>query len=280
MLPKAHDLGQIKSRILLFGGPYSNLAATQAMLAKATELDIDKNHIICTGDIVAYCAEPELTSQLIKESGIAVVMGNCEESLSQKNMDCGCGFEPGMMCSTLSKKWYDYADAQITDDSRLWMDTLPPAITFQMNQYQFRVIHGGVQQINQFIFASTESQIKKQDLEQADTDIIIGGHSGLPFGQKIGLGGWLNSGVIGLPANDGTSLVWYLLLTPDKEGFIASWHQLEYDYKKTAQSMLKNGLTEYAETVLTGFWPSQDILPEAEKMNRGREIQIANLAFK
>ncbi len=56
------DPGGIKSDLLIFGGPYSNLAATQAILEKTESLNIKPSNIICTGDVVAYCAEPEQTN--------------------------------------------------------------------------------------------------------------------------------------------------------------------------------------------------------------------------
>jgi hypothetical protein len=41
--------------ILVFGGPYSNLRALQALRRRAHELGIAPSHCICTGDVVAYC---------------------------------------------------------------------------------------------------------------------------------------------------------------------------------------------------------------------------------
>ena len=38
---------------LIFGGPYSNLQATAAVLAEAARLGIPAAHIICTGDLIA-----------------------------------------------------------------------------------------------------------------------------------------------------------------------------------------------------------------------------------
>eukprot|EP00656_Telonema_subtile_P021891 TRINITY_DN22934_c0_g1_i1.p1 TRINITY_DN22934_c0_g1~~TRINITY_DN22934_c0_g1_i1.p1 ORF type:complete len:136 (+),score=1.16 TRINITY_DN22934_c0_g1_i1:113-520(+) len=101
------DLGTLHSPVLIFGGPYSNLAATQAMQAEAARLGFPAQQVICTGDLVAYCAEPEATVQLIRDWGISVVMGNCEESLAQNAPDCGCGFDQGSACSLLSVEWYN-----------------------------------------------------------------------------------------------------------------------------------------------------------------------------
>ena len=274
MNAQSKHLGNVTSRLLIFGGPYSNLAATQALLQRAAALDIAKDHIICTGDIVAYCAEAEQTSQLIAASGIHVIMGNCEESLAFQKQDCGCGFSTDMACSALSEKWYRYANEQVSDASRQWMTSLPRSIQFHMQDKSFRIIHGSVSRINRFIFPSTDKAIKLEELELSQTDIVIGGHSGLPFGQIMDEHAWLNAGVIGLPANDGSSSTWFMLLTPEDSMIHASWHRLEYDHTRTYQSMLANELQDYAETIHSGIWPSMDILPEPERQMQGQTLHL------
>lgn len=279
MVDRVLNLGRIEKPLLVFGGSYSNLAATRTLLSQAESLKIPADHIICTGDIVAYCAEPEQTSQLLRDAAIHIVQGNCEESLAEGSENCGCGFEPGMACSTLSEQWYRFADSSISNDTRDWMGSLPSAITFQMNRFQCRVTHGGVEQINQFIFASTDELVKQQQLELYKTDIMIGGHCGLPFGQKIGERGWLNAGVIGLPANDGTTSVWYMMMTPEQNDVRVSWHRLEYDFEETCRTMLEKGLTDYAETVQSGLWPSMDVLPHEERLLAGQMLEVESSVF-
>ena len=63
--------------ILVFGGPYSNLEATQALLAEAARLAIPPERMICTGDVVAYGADAAATVRLIRKTVPHVVMGNC-----------------------------------------------------------------------------------------------------------------------------------------------------------------------------------------------------------
>ena len=62
--------------LLVFGGPYSNLQATEAIRAEAERLAIPTGNVICTGDVIAYAADPEPASVLIRDWGIAVVAGN------------------------------------------------------------------------------------------------------------------------------------------------------------------------------------------------------------
>ena len=92
------DLGRLTGPLLVFGGPYSNRQATEALRAEAERLGIPPERCICTGDVVAYCADPVGTTDLIRDWGCPVVMGNCEESLAEGAEDCGCGFLSGSTC--------------------------------------------------------------------------------------------------------------------------------------------------------------------------------------
>lgn len=271
-------LGDLSGPVLIFGGPYSNLAATHAMRVRAEELGIPPERIICAGDVVAYCAEPIETIALVREWNIAVVQGNCEESLGLAAQDCGCGFEEGTTCSLLSVDWYRFANQRIGEDDRAWMRALPKSIRFTLNGKSVRVVHGGVAQINRFIFPSTAETIKQGELDLAGTDILIGGHSGIPSGVKIRERAWLNAGAIGLPANDGTPDGWYLLLSPDRDRLVCRWQRLHYPVEDTVTAMRAAGLVSgYMETLQTGLWPSMDVLPEAERQARGQPIVLKDL---
>jgi len=268
------NLGELDGRILVFGGPYSNLAACQAMCQQAETLNIPASRIICTGDLVAYCAEAVETIDFIRDWDIAVVMGNCEESLADESDDCGCGFDEGSACSVLSITWFQYANALIRQDQRHWMAGLPRAIEFQYSGYNFKVIHAAINSINQFVFASNSTEDKRQQIEASGADVIIGGHSGIPFGQQIDQYYWLNAGVIGMPANNGSNKVWYMLLELSEGGFKASWHELGYNYQQSQESTAKAGMVEYAKALGDGLWPSMDVLPEFERRQRGQTLRI------
>ena len=74
---------------------------------------------ICTGDVVAYCVEPEETVAELRDWGCHVIAGNCEEQLAAGAEDCGCGFEVGTECDRLAKGWYEFANARMSASSRV-----------------------------------------------------------------------------------------------------------------------------------------------------------------
>jgi predicted phosphodiesterase len=277
---KSFPLVRADRPLLVFGGPYSNLEATQAVLSAAAQLSISRERVICTGDIVAYCADPTATVRLIRDTVPHVVMGNCEESLAAGAVDCGCGFPANSECQRLSDAWFMHADRQLGSDERSWMAQLPRRIGIELNGIRLAIVHGGVTAINQFIFASTDAKIKDRELDRARVDGIVGGHCGLPFTQIIDGRLWHNAGAIGMPANDGTPRVWFSILSPFEDGISIAHRAIYYDHRNTAAKMRQAGLPEgYATALANGLWPSCDVLPPKELCERGVPLKEGSTIF-
>ena len=263
---RVHDLGRIDEPLLICGGAYSNLEALSALFTAAQNLAIPGKRIIHTGDVVAYCADPAATAELLRQSEAHAIQGNVEESLAASLLDCGCGFDDGSTCEKLSAQWFAYSDARIGGELRQWMGRLPQHLTFEMAGKKVRVVHGGVGVINRFIFDPQPDSDFEAEFRIANADMIIAGHSGIPFTRRVGEHIWHNSGALGLPANDGTPRVWFSVLTPQKGGIRIDTHALDYDHETARAKMIEAEVCrEYAEALRTGVWPSLDVLPDTAK---------------
>lgn len=259
---KIIDLGNFDAPMLLFGGPYSNLQAVKALKDAARKLDIPAERIICTGDVVAYCADAEATVQAVRALGCTIVAGNCEKQLAEGSDDCACGFDDNSQCSILARGWYAHARAQVSDDSRNWMAACPDIAVFTKDGCRYAVIHGGVSDISRFIWPVSDAVTFIEEFNAVEAavgavDIIIAGHSGIPFVHNIGQRQWINAGAIGMPPNDGSPDTNFVVL--DDKPYI---HRLAYDFETARQAMETAGLTQgYHEALSTGLWPSEDTLP-------------------
>lgn len=256
--------------VIAFGGCYSNLEATEALLAATTRLGVPPARVVCTGDVVAYGADARATVARVRDSGIHVVMGNCEESLGWRRQDCGCGFAEGSACERAAVAWYRHADSQLDADARAWMRDLPRRIDIVIGGHRFAVVHGALDGINTFLFASAPDEEIRRQVALAGCDGVIAGHCGLPF-TRVGDGWlWHNCGAIGMPANDGTPRTWFSLIEPCGRGVRVRHLPLESDVTAAAGKMRAAGLPEgYAVALETGLWPSCEVLPPAERARRG-----------
>jgi len=279
-MTQSREIEKLVGPVLVFGGPYGNLEATLAVLNEGSRLGIAPGNIVCTGDLVAYCADPQGVIDLLRCSGIRIVMGNCEESLAARSSDCGCGFAENSACAALSDCWYSYVDRNIDAPSRYWMGNLPQHLNLEIDGLRFLVVHGGVSGINRFIFTTSHEAIE-EELAASECDGVIAGHCGLPFTCESGGRLWHNAGVIGIPANDATPRVWFSVLTPRDGGIHIEHHALMYDHAAAAAKMRQRGLPEgYAMALETGLWPSCDILPVMELVKQGKYMEPGAVVWR
>lgn len=257
---QVQNLGVLRGDITLFGGPYSNAQALEALLRVSAGTTR-----ICTGDLVAYCSAPAEVVAQSRAAGVHVVAGNCEKQLAARASGCGCGFEQGSACDLLSAGWYAYANARTPDADRAWMAALPDILTFEHAQRRYAVIHGGLSDVARFIWPSSDTEMAQEirlikDL-CSDIDVIIAGHCGIAFARQKADVRWINAGVIGMPPNDGTQLTDYVRLSA---AGVITFEKLRYDAQGAAEDMVAAGLIQgYQKALTTGYWPSEDILPEA-----------------
>ena len=232
------DLGALSGPVLIFGGPYSNLQATQAVLAWADAHAVPPERMICTGDVVAYCAEPAET------------------------VACGCGFDTGTTCDLLSAGWYRHTDRAVGDEARRWMETLPDLILFTHAGRRAAVIHGGLTEISRFLWSVSSDEMFLEEIERIQEaagriDLVFAGHSGLMFQRRIGAVEWINAGAIGMPPHDGRVETGFAVLDEH-----VTFHRLTYDHRGAAAAMRAVGLVQgYDVALMTGYWPSEDVLP-------------------
>ena len=272
---KIVDLEKPKGKLLLFGGVYSNLQALEALKQIAEKENINPENCICTGDIVGYCAQPEETVQLFKIWGAKSIAGNVEIQLRENAADCGCDFREGSRCDDFSQQWYPYAKSKLSENSINFLKTLPNYIKFNYANKKVTVVHGSYFNTSEFIFKSTNWSQKEPNFTATKSDVIIGGHCGLPFNHQQEDKIWINPGVIGMPANDGNPSVWYVILNDDKDLFNFTHKTLDYNFK-LASKLMENGLLpeEYSRTIKTGIWDNTEILPPFETGLQGFGIKL------
>ncbi|MEM7438390.1 MAG: metallophosphoesterase family protein [Pseudomonadota bacterium] len=261
------DLGELHGDVWLFGGVYSNFSALEAFLNAAT--DVPTSNLLCSGDVVAYCARGEACVQKLRDRGGPVLAGNCEVQIAAQADDCGCGYSEGSTCSILSRGWYAHALKTISPASRDWMAGLPERIIFTHAGQRWVLVHGAASEIARFVWPVTSdgeisAEIALLRNQVGLFDGVIAGHTGLQMDRTVDGVRWVNPGALGMPANNGRAKTGYAVLT--EQGL--RMEQLAYDPAEEIKAMKAAGLTQgYHETLKSGWWPSEDTLPPEMRRN-------------
>jgi len=248
------------------------------------------------GDLGAFGPYPDRVPELLIERGIAGIQGNYEESLASGATDCNCGYTDPRD-NEYAQISYDYTASKTSDAYKRWMGTLPKQLRLDVDGYRLLLCHGSPRRINEFLWRSTSPDPFLHRLcDEHDADVIVCTHTGLHWHRALGGKRHLvNAGVIGRPANDGRTNVWFTLVTigaphrgegssppgPSprvrREGgaqrrmrgaLAVDFIPIEYDHAALAREMRAERLPqEFIETVETGWWTTcLEALPAKERM--------------
>jgi predicted phosphodiesterase len=266
-------------RLALIGGIYSNYHALVAALDDIARRNVDATYFL--GDLGAFGPHPDRIPQLLLERAIPGIQGNYEESLSTRAGDCHCGYTDPRD-NHFAQLSYDYTFANTRDEYKDWMATLPREIRFTAGDLRFLLVHGSPRTINEFLWRSTSPDPFLEKLcADSDADVIVCTHTGLhwhkalgnaagPAGEDAGVPHRrhvINAGVLGRPANDGRTNVWYTIVDAKDRSVEVTFVPVHYDHERLAAEMRSERLPEpFVETILTGWWTTcLEILPPKER---------------
>jgi hypothetical protein len=149
------------------------------------------------------------------------------------------------------------------------MGTLPRRRRVRVGNRELLLVHGSPRRVNEFLFQSTSpAPFLEVLLDQNRCDGILCTHTGLQWHRRLASGrDVVNVGVIGRPANDGNTHVWFAMLEARAGGLGVELLPLYYDHAGLAAEMRREKLPEeFVETVLTGWWTTcLEILPARER---------------
>jgi diadenosine tetraphosphatase ApaH/serine/threonine PP2A family protein phosphatase len=257
------------ARLAFFGGIYSNVHSLRAAVADVRKWGADGLYAL--GDFGAFGPHPDRIFPVLLEAGAQPIQGNYEESLSTGATDCHCGYTDPRD-NHFAQLSYDYTFQRTSEEWKRWMGTLPRTRRFEVGGRRVLLVHGSPRKINEFLWESTSPVVFLEKLlEDAGADVLVCTHTGLHWKRELPSGRLVvNTGVLGRPANDGNTNVWYARLTFG--GNVAvEFVPVVYDHESLASEMEAEKLPpEFIETIRTGWWTTcLEVLPAKERQ-RGK----------
>src|SRR3954469_24578374 len=199
------------SRIAVFGGIYNNHFALLELLEDAARRGAEA--VYCLGDLGGFGPHPEKVRPLLAQGGVLAIQGNYEESLASGREDCNCGYTDPRD-NHFAEISYRYTERNCSPGFKGWLGTLPRRRRVQVGDRELLLVHGSPRRINEFLFHSTSPvPFLEVLLDQNRCDALLATHTGLHWHRRLPSGrDMVNVGVIGRPANDGRTNVWYTML--------------------------------------------------------------------
>jgi putative phosphoesterase len=236
-------------RIAVFSDIHGNKHALDAVLADIQSREPD--FVVCLGDLVGYGAYPDAVVQTIRESGILTVMGNYDDAIANQRLVCGCDYKDEK-AHELGLKSIIWTSENTSQSSKEFMQTLPDRISKEIGGRKVLFVHGSPRQLNEYLYEDVPAAEVLTMLEEADADVLVCGHTHLPYFRVVEGRYVINAGSAGKPKHGDPQAV-YALIEMDNDirvGFI----KVPYDYEFAARAVEKVGLpVEFASIIRTGI---------------------------
>jgi predicted phosphodiesterase len=284
------------SRVALFGGVYNNHLALAAAIRDAKSRGCQQ--LFCLGDLGAFGPNPDKVFPLLIDDRVQTMQGNYDHSIGNDLPDCQCGYtDPAD--NYYARLSYQYTYRNTSPHWRPWLAALPKQIRFELTKespiancelpigrraapassnpqsgidhrqsIEVLCCHGSPRKTNEFLWESTTpTHLLEKFADDYRADVIVVTHTGLPWTRRLANGRlFVNCGVLGRPANDGTTKVGYSILDAGVPE-LATYVPLDYDHQALAAEMKSQDLpAPFVETILTGWWTTcLEILPARER---------------
>jgi putative phosphoesterase len=237
--------GDEPMRIAIFSDIHGNLHALRAVLADIATQQPDA--VYCLGDLVGYGAFPNEVIELIRKRGFATIMGNYDDGVGNDREDCGCAYttEEGRRLGQLSIQW---TREQVTAENKAFLRSLLPQIRLEIEGHTVLLVHGSPRRINEYLYEDRTPASIEHILQGIKADVLVCGHTHLPYVKQFGSTLLVNNGSVGKP-KDGDPRAAYALLEVGAE-INASIRRVTYDVQAAANAVRASGLPAHFADLL------------------------------
>jgi predicted phosphodiesterase len=173
----------VHERLAILSCIHGNLEALEAVL-RDVEVQPGIQRLACLGDLVGYGPHPNEVVEVVKQRGIQTVLGCWDEGIAQDNETCGCSFvtaEEG----ELGARAFGWTRGEVYRETREFLGDLPFAVRTDLPCGHVLLVHGSPAATNEYLTDSTHELILFERAARGRCDILICGHTHVPFVKNV-----------------------------------------------------------------------------------------------
>jgi putative phosphoesterase len=184
-------------RIAVLSDIHANLEALEAALADLEDREAET--VLVAGDLVGDGPDPAGVVKLLRTRTFATIRGNVDNKVVAT-----AALPEAQQAVLLEKK--KRADLvrtarQLGRTNLRWLERLPTALTQRFEGKVLQLVHGSPLGDTDYIFPSLTSRALAAKLGSNQPDVLVCGHSHIPFARRIRGVTVVNAGSVGRPVD-------------------------------------------------------------------------------
>lgn len=243
-------------KIAVISDIHSNIYALNEVLLDIQKRSIDM--IVCTGDLVGYGTRPNEVIETLKKNKILTIMGNYDDAIGNLKIVCGCDY-PDPKDAEKAGLSMHFTGQETTDENKKYLRNLPKEATFIFNNKTIRFVHGSTRLINEYL--KENSKEANEVMGELVEDILVCGHTHIPYAKYYGDKLLVNAGSVGKPKTGSPNANYVIIDIKNDDEVVKGSSNVEveiievsYDFEKIAREIEENEILpgEFARLIREG----------------------------
>ncbi|MBL4902970.1 MAG: metallophosphoesterase family protein [Desulfocapsa sp.] len=224
-------------KILLLSDIHANFSALEACIEAFSGVSFDA---ICNcGDSIVYGPFPNQTLHWLEANNVYSIIGNTDKKIIK--LLKGKSFKKPK--KEEKRVMYTWTAEQLDTSAKKYLLSLGESLTFTMTDHHIALFHGSPDHPNEFLFPDTSIQRFKELAAIYSFNIVITGHSHMPYHKEISNTHFINPGSVGRMFDSDPSASCAVLTLYNKT-IQVKLHRIPYPVEQTIESLKKNNLPE------------------------------------
>lgn len=221
-------------RIAVISDIHSNIYALNEVLADLKKRNVDLT--VCTGDLVGYATRPNEVIETLRREKILTIMGNYDEAIGNFKIICGCDY-PDPKDAEKAGMSMHFTGQETTPENKAYLRNLPKEATITFNNKTIKFVHGSTRIINEYL--KENSKEAEEVMGELVEDILVCGHTHIPYAKYYGDKLLVNAGSVGKPKTNKPDANYVIMDIQDSTVEIEII-EVPYDFDKIAKEIEEN----------------------------------------
>ncbi|WP_148557235.1 hypothetical protein TPELB_05920 [Terrisporobacter petrolearius] len=235
-------------RIAVITDIHSNVYALNEVLADLKKRNVDLT--VCTGDLVGYATRPNEVIETLRNENILTIMGNYDEAIGNFKIICGCDY-PDPKDAEKAGMSMHFTGQETTLENKEYLRNLPKEATFTFNNKTIKFVHGSTRIINEYL--KENSKEAEEVMDELVEDILVCGHTHIPYAKYYGDKLLVNAGSVGKPKTNKPDAN-YVIIDIQDSSVEVEIIEVPYDFEKIAKEIEENEIlpNDFARLIREG----------------------------
>jgi putative phosphoesterase len=236
-------------KLAILGDIHGNLPALQVAYDTALEAKAEK--IYHLGDLGGYAPFVNEVVDFLIEHKIEGVQGNYDEAVAFDKEHCGCKYENDFQAE-MAHLSFEWTKKHVTEKSKNYMKNLPFQLSLEIEGKKVKIFHATPTKNNLYWYEERPDNFFLLMADKAQADIMIYGHTHIPYFKQLNGKYFINAGSVGKP-KDKDPRICVCLIDLNQDNIKLTFIRKEYDIKFVCKEIINSGLPYYfAEKLMKG----------------------------